>query len=110
MRDRAAAAPLFGQLAAGAAAIGGNRAFSKLLVPRPRRPSVVNRKVGPVRLPAVPLQRQRTAGATLTATRFKGDLELEACLQDRARLTIGHEGPSVARIQQALAELGFDVG
>jgi hypothetical protein len=46
----------------------------------------------------------------LHAPRFRGDVVLEACLQDRARLREGMNNRSVFKIQEALFELGYDVG
>jgi hypothetical protein len=46
----------------------------------------------------------------LCSPRFAGDPILEACFEDRARLTIGARGDSVARVQQALIDLGYDLG
>ncbi len=52
------------------------------------------------------------AGATppLTSPRFAGDAVLEACHQDRARLAQGATGEPVRKVQQALVDLGFDLG
>ena len=47
---------------------------------------------------------------TLTSPRFVGDATLEACLNDRARLAQGDVSRSTARIQQALIDLGHDLG
>jgi peptidoglycan hydrolase-like protein with peptidoglycan-binding domain len=46
----------------------------------------------------------------LTSPRFVGDPLLEACLQDRARLSPGARGLSVAKVQQALVDLDYDLG
>lgn len=48
--------------------------------------------------------------ATLHSPRFVGDALLEACAADKARLGQGARGESVIRVQQALADLGFDIG
>lgn len=58
---------------------------------------------------------QRTAGnravsAALRSDRFRGDPTLEACAADRARLGPPASGDSVRRVQQALIDLGFDLG
>ena len=47
---------------------------------------------------------------TLTSPRFAGDATLEACLNDRARLAQGDVSRSTAKIQQALIDLGHDLG
>ena len=47
---------------------------------------------------------------TLTSPRFVGDATLEACLNDRARLAQGDVSRSTARVQQALIDLGHDLG
>ena len=47
---------------------------------------------------------------TLTSPRFVGDATLEACLNDRARLAQGDVSRSTAKIQQALIDLGHDLG
>lgn len=49
-------------------------------------------------------------GEDLTAPRFAGDPLLEACFDDRARMTQGHRGPSVEKVQQALLDLGYNLG
>ena len=51
-----------------------------------------------------------TAAPLLTSPRFAGDATLEACRQDRARLDVGARNESVRKVQQALFDLGFDVG
>lgn len=56
------------------------------------------------------VQRTIGAGHDLTSPRFAGDLKLEACFDDEARLTKGDTGDSVTKVQQALVELGYDVG
>jgi peptidoglycan hydrolase-like protein with peptidoglycan-binding domain len=38
------------------------------------------------------------------------DPTLEACFENRARLTVGAEGDPVNMVQQALADLGYDLG
>lgn len=47
---------------------------------------------------------------TLTSPRFAGDALLEACLHDLARLNQGDQNISVAKVQQALIDLGHDLG
>jgi peptidoglycan hydrolase-like protein with peptidoglycan-binding domain len=47
---------------------------------------------------------------TLTSPRFVGDATLEACLNDRARLAQGDVSRSTAKVQQALIDLGHDLG
>ena len=46
----------------------------------------------------------------LSSPRFKGDERLEACFDDRARLRVGDSGASVEKVQNALIDLGFDLG
>jgi hypothetical protein len=53
---------------------------------------------------------QQAPHATLTSPRFSGDPLLEACLDDRARMTQGQRGPSVEKVQQALLDLGYNLG
>ena len=83
----------------------GNRAVAGLLAPLARadgRPAVAQREAaGP------PATARRTG---LSSPRFVGDATLEACLQDRARLGEGATGISVGRVQQALVDLGHDLG
>ena len=83
----------------------GNRAVAGLLAPLARadgRPAVAQREAaGP------PATARRTS---LSSPRFVGDPTLEACLQDRARLGEGATGISVGRVQQALVDLGHDLG
>lgn len=43
----------------------------------------------------------------LRSSRFAGDRTLEACLAGAARLSIGSSGPAVAKVQQALIDLGI---
>ncbi|MGB9940943.1 eCIS core domain-containing protein [Methanosarcina sp.] len=56
------------------------------------------------------LQRTIGEGHDLKSSRFAGDPILEACYDDKARLTRGSQGRSVAKIQQALMDLGYDLG
>ena len=53
---------------------------------------------------------QQTSHPTLTSPRFSGDPLLEACFDDRARMTQGHRGRSVEKVQQALLDLGYNLG
>jgi monoamine oxidase len=46
-------------------------------------------------------------GHDLKSLRFAGDDVLEACYDGEHRMTIPEEGPAVAKIQQALVDLGF---
>ena len=64
------------------------------------------------RRPATILPAQRTVGDghDLTSPRFAGDVRLEACYDDQARLGRGATGESVTKIQQALIEWGYDLG
>lgn len=56
------------------------------------------------------IQREAEEGHDLTSPRFAGDSLLEACFDDRARLTQGQRGPSVQKVQQALIDLGYNLG
>lgn len=56
------------------------------------------------------LQRTIGDGHDLTSPRLAGDLRLEACFDDEARLRQGDTGESVAKVQGALIELGYDLG
>lgn len=56
------------------------------------------------------LQRTIGDGHDLTSPRFAGDERLEACYDDEARLTKGAQGESVRKVQQALIDLGYDLG
>ena len=58
----------------------------------------------------VPLQRTIGDGHDLSSPRFAGDLRLEACFDDEARLKQGDTGESVTKVQGALIELGYDLG
>lgn len=49
-------------------------------------------------------------GQGLTSPRFSGDPLLEACFGNRARMTQGNRGPSVEKVQQALVDLGYNLG
>lgn len=60
--------------------------------------------------PATKLQRTIGAGHDLMADRFRGDSLLEACYDDEARLTKGAQGESVRKVQQALLDLGYNLG
>ena len=46
----------------------------------------------------------------LTSPRFAGDETLEACYENRARLGVGAHGEPVRKVQQALIDLGYDLG
>lgn len=58
------------------------------------------------------LSLQRAVGDNhdLTSPRFAGEPVLEACYDDEARLTKGATGPAVVKIQQALVDLGYNLG
>ncbi len=56
------------------------------------------------------IQRTIGDGHDLKATRFAGDLKLEACFDNEARISEGDTGESVVKIQQTLLELGYDLG
>ena len=86
----------------------GNRAVAGMLAPLARAgtggpPAVAQREAAGA--PAATPQR-----TTLSSPRFVGDATLEACLQDRGRLGEGATGLSVGRVQQALVDLGHDLG
>jgi hypothetical protein len=49
-------------------------------------------------------------GHNLREPMFRGEPRLEACYDDRDRLTIGDSGPPVAKVKQALVRLGFQLG
>ena len=56
------------------------------------------------------IQRTIGDGHDLSSPRFSGDERLEACYDDESRLTKGDRGESVEKVQQALIELGYDLG
>ena len=56
------------------------------------------------------IQRTIGDGHDLTSPRFAGNRKLEACFDDEERLSPGASGPTVVTIQQALIDLGFDLG
>ncbi len=93
----------------------GNRATRRILS---RQDDPDSRHVAPSEKPApaqrvistAVVQRKPAAGATLTSPRFAGDPVLEACFQDKARLGVGATGDAVTKVQQALIDLGFDLG
>ena len=95
----------------------GNRAVAGLLAPLTRggsdgRSGVAQRsrsrwRVAQRDAAGAPATARRTG---LSSPRFVGDPTLEACLQDRARLGEGATGLSVGRVQQALIDLGHDLG
>ena len=59
--------------------------------------------------PAI-IQRKPAEGNDLTSPRFAGEPLLEACFNDRARITRGHRGSPVQKVQQALVDLGYNLG
>jgi peptidoglycan hydrolase-like protein with peptidoglycan-binding domain len=81
----------------------GNAAVQRLL----RRPALQRRPAGGGDMT---IQRALGDGHDLTSPRFAGEPRLEACFDDEARLTIGATGPAVAKVQQALIDLGHDLG
>lgn len=66
------------------------------------------------RTPATATATEKGRAQRLASPRFAGEPRLEACLQDRARLTIGArddgEHTPVRKVQQALLDLNFDLG
>lgn len=64
----------------------------------------------PVGAPPAAGQGAGSGPRTLTSPRFVGDAKLEACLNDRARLGQGDVSESTAKVQQALIDLGHNLG
>ena len=64
----------------------------------------------PAAPPSATIQRTIDDGHDLTSPRLAGDPELEACYDNEARLTKGMTGPAVTKVQQALLDLGYDLG
>src|SRR5262245_35356864 len=103
-------------------ATSGNRAVTSLLTARvaaprkacsgscpvsgPEEVTIIDQRSG--KDPAV--RRTIGDGRDLMSPRFAGDVKLEACFDDEARLTKGDTGASVTKVQQALVELGYDLG
>ena len=85
-------------------AFEGNRDASHV-PPHPGKPTLVPCIASPVTL-----QRKVADDPTLSSPRFAGDPILEACFHDKARLMRGAKGSSVKKVQQALVDLGFDLG
>ena len=85
----------------------GNRAVAGLLAPQARAGTGGRSAVAQREAAGAPTAPRRTG---LSSPRFVGDPTLEACLQDRARLGEGATGMSVGRVQQALIDLGYDLG
>ena len=56
------------------------------------------------------IQRIMGDGHDLSSPRFAGDEKLEGCYDDETRLNNGDKGESVRKVQQALIELGYDLG
>jgi hypothetical protein len=56
------------------------------------------------------IQRTIGDGHDLSSPCFTGDLKLEACYDDEARLTKGATGESVKKVQKALIDLGYYLG
>ncbi|MFJ7217690.1 DUF6973 domain-containing protein [Amycolatopsis sp. NPDC098790] len=102
----------------------GNTAVTQLLRSNTRP---VAQRCGPVPCDCTPeeqaenaetaVQRTMGDGHDLCAPRFAGDLDLEACYDDEARLTMNgigqpgktqvERGPSVRKVQDALVDLGL---
>lgn len=51
-----------------------------------------------------------TSDCQIKSPRFTCEPLLEACYADRARMSIGDTGDAVAKLQQALVDLGYDLG
>jgi Putative peptidoglycan binding domain len=113
----------------------GNASVSAMLARLPSRASAAVQRCGPKPCSCSPeeqaahaaeeqgaggaatVQRTLGDGHDLCAPRFAGDLDLEGCYDDEARLTMGgrgkagtrkvDRGPAVAAVQQALADLGL---
>jgi hypothetical protein len=77
---------------------GAGRVAPVSSAPTPGKQSLVDQQLG------------RGGAPQLQSPRFAGDPTLEACFEDRARLTVGAQGDSVRKVQQALLDLGFSVG
>lgn len=58
----------------------------------------------------VAVQRSVGDGHDLSSPRFAGEERLEACFDDEARLTLGAVSPAVAKVQQGLIDLSYDLG
>jgi peptidoglycan hydrolase-like protein with peptidoglycan-binding domain len=78
-----------------------------------RAPSFVSDAASEEQASPVP-QDQPQQSEALSSPRFAGEALLEACFEDRARMTIGaHDTDTsqpVSKVQQALNDLGFDLG
>jgi hypothetical protein len=96
------------------AALVGNRRFGRLLGRRhgPRRPSRVAAARAPLAEASEPTA--DASGPQLSSPRFAGEPLLEACYEDRARMTVGARDTAdhepVSKVQQALIDLGYDLG
>jgi peptidoglycan hydrolase-like protein with peptidoglycan-binding domain len=60
--------------------------------------------------PKTRIQRTLGDGHDLSSPRFAGEIKLEACHDDEARLTKGDAGEPVRKVQQGLMELGYNLG
>jgi hypothetical protein len=81
------------------------------------RGAVLGRPTGRSRVmgrAAVSPRQVSAGGDVLSSARFAGEPLLEACYEDRARLTIGardsEDFQPVGKVQQALIDLGYDLG
>jgi peptidoglycan hydrolase-like protein with peptidoglycan-binding domain len=84
----------------------GNHAVQRLIAAQRRSSQSVRRAAV-----ADETETDAAGGATgLTSPRFAGDAVLEACFADQARLSEGMSGAPVRKVQQALVDLGFDLG
>jgi hypothetical protein len=82
---------------------------SAVLPGRPGGLIALQRQAGNAAVAAL-IQRTLGDGHDLTSDRFAGIPVLEAAFDDEARLSPGAHGEPVVRIQQALADQGFDLG
>ncbi|MGB7539434.1 MAG: DUF4157 domain-containing protein [Anaerolineales bacterium] len=85
----------------------GTEAGNRLLAHELAHTVQQNRATG---APKACIQRTIGDGHDLQSPRFAGDTALEACYDDETRLTKGAAGEPVRKVQQALYDLGYDLG